>query len=470
MRRIILFILTLFFPVMTSFGQPEDTQEEKPVRHYMDIYVAGGVSHWNYPLKGGNVTMDASFSAGAGYTFFFHPNVGLQTGLSCSRIASVAKLTDPMEWTKWQDGNPLTDYMGERYVHRTSFNDWREQQQTYLLEIPLGLRFRYFKAPESKTGLHAAFGVKLAIPVYANYKLLAGSVTHTGWYEQWQLVLHDLPGRYETETYTQEESILNRLQTVNAEAYAELGAAFRINPHYEIYVAAYGQFMVNNFSSIPPAEKESIGFRNEKNGYAFMNDYGGIIGTGSTGNTHPWMAGLKVGLSVWPGKTNKEKKKDLAKLLQQFPEMATTPIYVHDTLYITDTICPDERAELAGNKEQIQLDSMLSEAVIWFRLDEYVPILEPAYILDSVAAMMHRYPNLRIHVNGHACRLGTDRYNQRLALLRARAVADLLMQKGVSPDRMYVWSYGAKKPYRYNSPKHLSKDRRVEIIPDTRFR
>ena len=82
--------------------------------------------------------------------------------------------------------------------------------------------------------------------------------------------------------------------------------------------------------------------------------------------------------------------------------------------------------------------------------------------------MMHRHPSLRIHVNGHACRLGTERYNQRLALLRAQAVAALLEEKGISGDRMFVWSYGANKPYRYNSEKQLSKDRRVEIIPDLR--
>ena len=80
--------------------------------------------------------------------------------------------------------------------------------------------------------------------------------------------------------------------------------------------------------------------------------------------------------------------------------------------------------------------------------------------------MMQRHPSLRIHVNGHACRLGTDRYNQRLALLRAKAVAELLEQKGVSADRMFIWSYGSNRPYRYNSKKQLSKDRRVELIPD----
>jgi len=201
-----------------------------------------------------------------------------------------------------------------------------------------------------------------------------------------------------------------------------------------------------------------------------MNEYKGLVGTDRVGAIHPWMAGVKVGLSIWPGKTDKEKQKELKRLMKQYPEMSV-PVVVHDTIYLHDTICPEKSiAEVnrieAPTAAQKALDSLLSEAVIWFPFDEYVPILEPAYILDSVAAMMHRHPGLRIHVNGHACRLGTDRYNQRLALLRAKAVADLLEQKGVAAERMYVWSYGAKRPFRYNSKKQLSKDRRVEIIPN----
>lgn len=449
----------------------KETPKERPIRHYIDLYGAGGVSHWNYPLEGGTVAIGGAFGAGAGYTFFFHPNVGLQTGLSFSRIASTARLTEPMEWSQWQDGSALTDYMGDLYTHRTAFEGWKEQEQAYLIEVPLGLRFRYFKDKDSRAGLHAALGAKAAIPVWANYRNHSGTLIHTGWYEQWQLLLYDLPGRFEREeVMAQEENMTRRLRTINAELYGEIGIAIRINVHYELYIAAFGQYTVNDMNSTAKADRGALGFRTEKNGYPFMNEYKGLVGTDRVGAIHPWMAGVKVGLSIWPGKTDKERKKELKKLMRQYPEMAVREV-VHDTIFLHDTICPEksiaeENRIEAPTAAQEALDSLLSEAVIWFPFDEYVPILEPAYILDSVAAMMHRHPGLRIHVNGHACRLGTDRYNQRLALLRAKAVADLLEQKGVAAERMYVWSYGAKRPFRYNSKKQLSKDRRVEIIPD----
>ena len=466
MKKVFLF-LAVWVLTGVGFAAPKET----PTRHYLDLYGFGGVSHWNYPLEGGTVAIGGAFGAGAGYTFFFHPCVGLQAGLSFSRIASTARLTEPMEWSQWQDGSALTDYMGDLYTHRTAFEGWKEQEQAYLIEVPLGLRFRYFKDKDSRAGLHAALGVKAAIPVWANYRNHSGTLIHTGWYEQWQLLLYDLPGRFEREEVrAQEENMTRRLRTINAELYGEIGIAIRINVHYELYIAAFGQYTVNDMNSTAKADRGALGFRDETNRYPFMNEYKGLVGTDRVGAIHPWMAGVKVGLSIWPGKTDKEKQKELKKLMKQYPEMSV-PVVVHDTIFLHDTICPEKSlAEEAPIKvptaAQEALDSLLSEAVIWFPFDEYVPILEPAYILDSIAAMMHRHPGLRIHVNGHACRLGTDRYNQRLALLRAKAVADLLEQKGVAAERMYVWSYGAKRPFRYNTKKQLSKDRRVEIIPN----
>lgn len=461
----------------------------KPAAHYIDIHAGAGVSSLGYAIDGGNSRPGASFTVGAGYTWFFLPFMGLQTGVQCTRIASVASLTEPMEWKYWQDGSPLTDYMGEDYIHRTSFDGWKEKQQAYLIEIPVGLRFRYFRSNNSRAGLHAAFGANIALPVSAHYTRTAGDITHTGWYPQWQLELHDLPGRFETEPFTskQEESFCSKLQKVNAEAYAELGTILRLNEKFELFVAAYARYMINNCSSVKRDERTPLGFANSRNNYAFMAPYHGLIGTDKIGAMHPWVAGIKIGLSIWPGKTDKEKKKELKKLLKQFPD-AVEPTFVHDTIYIHDTICPQstaptdrptsattERSWATTAAQAVQeelsegratLDALLAGAVIWFHYDEYKPILEPAHILDSVAAVMARYPELKIHVNGHACQLGTEGYNQRLALLRARAVAELLEKKGVSPERMFVWSYGERIPYRYNTKKQLSKDRRVEIIPE----
>ena len=450
----------------------------QPAKHYIDIHAGGGVGSMGVVVEGGRTQIAPSFSVGAGYTWFFLPYMGLQTGVQCTRVASSASLTEPMEWHTWQDGSPLTDYMGETYIHRTSFEGWKERQQTYLVQVPIGLRFHHFANKNSRAGLHAAFGANLSIPLLATYTHTAGSVTHVGWYPQWQLELYDLPGRFETEPFIakQEESFRSKLKTVNVALYAEVGTILRVHEKIELLIAAYAQYMLNDCSSVKRADRTPLGFSNAHNNYTFMEPYHGLIGTDKVGAMHPWIAGLKIGLSIWPGKTEKEKKQELKQLLKQFPD-AVQPTYVHDTIYIHDTICPQAMtvAEQTAQEQdalertaqgQQQLNRLLGEAVIWFHYNQYDPILEPADILDSVASIMAQYPDLKIHVNGHACRLGTEGYNQRLALLRAQAVTKMLEQKGVSPDRMFVWSYGERVPYRYNTQKQLSKDRRVEIIPE----
>lgn len=440
-------------------------------KHYLDLHAGAGVGNWGYTIKGGSTRFGNTYSASMGYTWFFHPCVGLQTGVRATRLSSYASLTEGGEY------GPLTDYQGEQYMHRVALFDWREQQEGWLLEVPLGLRFRYFADEDRRVGLHAAFGASLAVPVHAVYRV-SGTATHSAWYEWWQLELHDLPGRFGTETVKQEESCRSRLTTYNAMAYAELGMLFRAGQRTQIVLAAYAQYGITDFSTVRNEDRTPLGFATADNGYTFMPEYHGLPGTDRTATMRPWTAGLKLGLSVWPGRTDEQKRERLKKLAEQNPELMPVreqhdTVYIRDTVYILDTLVLRDTLmrttaghETPLTKEQAQLDELLSSAVIWFHFDESVPILEPAYILDSVAAMMKRYPDLRIQVNGHACSIGTERYNKRLALRRAQAVAALLEQKGVSRKRMRVASYGASQPYRYN-PKHsYAKDRRVEVIPE----
>lgn len=486
--KIFILITSLLIVLTPAYSAPKKKskkEQEKPIKHYIDVYGGGGMSSLGYGLDGGKTGIDGSFTIGAGYTWFFLPYMGLQTGLSVTRVAEKASLSESMSWNTNKDGSPLVDYMGDAYIHRTAINEWKESQQAYLLQIPIGLRWRWFKDKDSRVGLHAGLGFNLSIPVLSSYHRNSGAqLTHTGWYENWQLVLHDLPGRFMTEDYTsaQEESLGSKVSTVNVMGQGEIGMSIRVNKRSELYVAAYGQYMLNNFSGVKNAERIALGFANSENKYSFMEEYTGLIGTDKVGAMHPWVAGIKVGYSIWPGKTDQQKKKELKKLAKQFPDVLP-PKLVHDTLIIHDTVsvhdtvfihehdtvtivAPKESTEhiVYTTEAERSMDMLLSEAVIWFELDSYKPILEPAYILDSVAAMMAQHPQLMIHINGHACEIGPDMYNKRLALKRALAVSKILQKKGVSPKRMFVWSYGEKQPYHYNAEHQLSKDRRVEII------
>ncbi|MBQ9339132.1 MAG: OmpA family protein [Paludibacteraceae bacterium] len=147
------------------------------------------------------------------------------------------------------------------------------------------------------------------------------------------------------------------------------------------------------------------------------------------------------------------------------PVYVTDTVIVHDTIVVHDTLTVVLTDTMSCEQLINHLDSMLQASVIYFHFDDTVPILEPEDILINIAAFLRQYPQQKIYVDGHACKMGKAWYNRILAMQRAKAVAERLRQLGVKDNQMLVRSLGSDEPYRYNNQHQLSKDRRVEIIP-----
>lgn len=322
----------------TLAAQASEIPEAAPVRakmsHNIDITAGGGIGSLGYDLQGGRQYPAYTWSAGLGYTWFFVPGTGLQTGVQLTRLGSVASLTGCYVW---QD--LLTDASGDQYEHRMTFADWYEQQETYLLEIPLGFTLHHYGRNNPRAGVYAALGAKLQIPLFADYRHHSGSVTHSGYYPYWDLTLQDLPDRFITEQtdVPQQGSFLQHLNRWNAAVYMELGTTIRCGAHTELIISAYGQYTVTDLLATPVSRLTSLGFANSRNGYTFMPEYHGLIGTKAITSLHPWTAGIKLGLSVWTGKTDEQKRRELRRLAEEFPDMLPT-VHTRDTVYIYDTL------------------------------------------------------------------------------------------------------------------------------------
>ena len=322
----------------TLAAQASEVPEAAPVRakmsHNIDITAGGGIGSLGYDLQGGRQYPAYTWSAGLGYTWFFVPGTGLQTGVQLTRLGSVASLTGSYVW---QD--MLTDASGDQYEHRMTFADWYEQQEAYLLEIPLGFTLHHYGRNNPRAGVYAALGAKLQIPLFADYRHHSGSVTHSGYYPYWDLTLQDLPDRFITEQtdVPQQGSFLQHLNRWNAAVYMELGTTIRCGAHTELIISAYGQYTVTDLLATPVGRLTSLGFANSRNGYTFMPEYHGLIGTKAVTALHPWTAGIKLGLSVWTGKTDEQKRRELRRLAEEFPDMLPT-VHTRDTVYIYDTL------------------------------------------------------------------------------------------------------------------------------------
>jgi outer membrane protein OmpA-like peptidoglycan-associated protein len=86
--------------------------------------------------------------------------------------------------------------------------------------------------------------------------------------------------------------------------------------------------------------------------------------------------------------------------------------------------------------------------------------------LDSIAKVLIANPKLRVEIGGHTDNSGTPADNQHLSTLRAEAVRNYLVAKGVPFQQMVARGYGATVPRTPDTtPQGRAANRRVEIRP-----
>lgn len=84
--------------------------------------------------------------------------------------------------------------------------------------------------------------------------------------------------------------------------------------------------------------------------------------------------------------------------------------------------------------------------------------------LDRIAQIMVKYPQTSILVAGHTDSTGSETYNQQLSERRANSVNNLLVQRGVTANRINIVGYGEGQPVASNAtPEGRQMNRRVEI-------
>ncbi len=102
---------------------------------------------------------------------------------------------------------------------------------------------------------------------------------------------------------------------------------------------------------------------------------------------------------------------------------------------------------------------------IHFDFDKYDIRPGDASILNENAALLKKYPNVKIQVEGHCDERGTVEYNLALGERRASSTKNYLVSLGIPPARISTISYGKEKPL---DPGHdeaaWAKNRRAHTI------
>lgn len=416
----------------------------------LQFYLGGAYSSMGYALQDGRNFGHAGGEVSVRYAYFFTPEWGLGVGVDFTTYGSRAKLNTTLQW----DG--LTDSEGEPYNHRAITHDWKEDQRTYMLSIPLTAQYQH--RFNEDVGIFVALGGFVGMPLVSNYKLVSGSVEHRGLYPQWNLELYNLANHdFYTEqigdAFTKEAHKLP-LKQIAAGVKLDLGAIVKLNEQMDLFAGIYGSVVCNNIQS----EQHEIGWRQDAftdyRQHAFMPVYQGLANSAYANAVRPWAVGVKVGIHFRPAK--KEPK----------PVTGTDCLVLTDTTYLTgqhtDTLV------LASVDTIVSLKKTLEKSVIWFNVNDYKhPRLEPADILEQVADILKSNPAQRVYVNGHASEEGNKRGNQILSNRRAETIAELLKALGVPAEQLVVHGYSADIEYHGTSTTRTQRElnRRVEIIP-----
>ena len=118
--------------------------------------------------------------------------------------------------------------------------------------------------------------------------------------------------------------------------------------------------------------------------------------------------------------------------------------------------------EVERLREDLLRLSVSSEASFAFDRADIKPEFKPT--LNKVAGVLRDDPNVRITIIGFTDSIGTEDYNLRLSMRRARATADYLISQGVSQDQILARGLGEAEPRAGNETETgRAQNRRVEI-------
>jgi len=85
--------------------------------------------------------------------------------------------------------------------------------------------------------------------------------------------------------------------------------------------------------------------------------------------------------------------------------------------------------------------------------------------IDKLADFLKAYPKRNVVIEGHTDNIGDEGFNTKLSQQRADAVRDLLVARGVAPQRIRTKGYGPKFPVVENdSAAGRQQNRRVEVL------
>lgn len=203
------------------------------IADYITPYLKVGYGSLLYnkaTITTGNVT----YGGGIEYHHFLNKNWGIGTGVGLKSIC--ARFTYPDTEATEPD---ITDSEGESYTRTTSISGYNDKFQSLYLDIPVTAVYKLPLSYNIDLWISASF--VLGVPILGEHTVMQGTETVSGYYPQWDLLLHDMPEHgFGTTDLTGEKH--SEKPGITYGANIEINATFRMTPSASIQASLFGEY------------------------------------------------------------------------------------------------------------------------------------------------------------------------------------------------------------------------------------
>ncbi|MFH0975379.1 MAG: OmpA family protein [Spirochaetota bacterium] len=155
-------------------------------------------------------------------------------------------------------------------------------------------------------------------------------------------------------------------------------------------------------------------------------------------------------------------------LVKHKPQVKNLDVFINEEGYLPlfDSI---DIAALKGKPQIFELSPIEKEASfdihsIYFDFESAKIKPESFPYLDAFAEYVKKHASMRFEIIGHTDLHGSDDFNDKLSMARAKSVMDYLISKGISKDRFAIRGFGKRKPIiPQMGPGFDEKNRRTEF-------
>lgn len=459
-----------FWGIVTLLALAIQSAAQDVYKNNFDLTFGGGL-HTNLIniAEGGKNDPRFGWNFNANYRHMFGYHFGLGTGLGLGYYKS--KLTfDDLLIT-----NTLTHpHNGRTYENKAQFSDWVESQRLIDLEIPVTIYFMGYI--NNEWDFISGIGGKLMLPFWNSYHVNDGDLEVKGYFEDFtNIEYYDLPKHGFTKYHNYYGK--SDINTITGAAFADAGFLYKMKGNCSLYLGAYFSYSFLNL-----AKKHDNKLYDGK-------AYTGIASSNLVDESALLAAGVKLGLSFGYPKIKEDSViygHPIAVYPYNDPELPEDKVRTEPTeeerealrmikikKMREDSIQKELEKVRQIEKEKAQIEQV-NASVKWLSSHLKVIFYDTKGAVELnvdndehiriLTEFINSHPDKVVKVTGYSCNLNREEFNVAIALKRAVAVKEMLMESGIPEKNIKVESRGSKYPIAPNNTEaNRQKNRRVKL-------